>query len=136
MKLGLAEIIKKTSELPTRQEKINFLIQNESIPLRIVLKAANDPNLIWDLPEGAPPYKPSNLTDNQGMLYTEIDRFPIFLKGGRDDVPPKRKQILFIQMLESIDAEDAKLVIAIKEKKLPYKGITTKIISEAFPGLI
>jgi len=36
-------------------------------------------------------------------------------------------------MLESIHPEDAKLMLSVKDKKLPYKGITTKLVQEAFP---
>lgn len=135
MKIGLAQIIKTTSELSTKKEKVEWLQKNDSIPLRVLLKAANDPNLKWALPPGDPPYKPSNLTDCEGMLYTEIDRFYLFLEGGHQTLAGKRREELFIQMLESIDAEDAKLVCAVKEKTLPYK-LPKKIIQEAFPGLI
>ena len=34
-----------------------------------------------------------------------------------------------------IDREDAKLIISIKDKKLPYKNITKKVVQQAFPTL-
>ena len=42
---------------------------------------------------------------------------------------------MFIQTLESIDPEDAELLCSIKDKKIPYKGITSKLVTEAYPGL-
>jgi hypothetical protein len=38
--------------------------------------------------------------------------------------------------LESVARKDAELLIAVKDKKFPYKGITKEIVKEAFPGLI
>jgi hypothetical protein len=39
-------------------------------------------------------------------------------------------------MLESVHPKDALILLAMKEKKLPYKGITKALIQKAFPGLV
>jgi hypothetical protein len=39
-------------------------------------------------------------------------------------------------VLESIHPKEAKVLIAVKDKKLPYKGLTKKLVEEAFPGLL
>ena len=41
---------------------------------------------------------------------------------------------MFIQLLEGLHAEDAKLMIAVKEKSLNlrYKGLTDAVVKEAF----
>jgi hypothetical protein len=41
---------------------------------------------------------------------------------------------MFIEMLESVDFNDAKLLLALKEKKMPFKSITKKLVMEAFPN--
>jgi len=38
--------------------------------------------------------------------------------------------------LESLNGEEAELVIAAKDKSLKYKGITKKLIQDTFPNLI
>jgi hypothetical protein len=45
---------------------------------------------------------------------------------------------MFIKILEGIHPDDAALVIKMKDKELEgvYKGITKKLVQEAFPGLI
>jgi hypothetical protein len=43
---------------------------------------------------------------------------------------------MFISLLENVDPKDAKLLCAIKEKKLPFKGITIQHVTEGLPGLI
>lgn len=49
---------------------------------------------------------------------------------------PTRREQLFIQFIEGLEPEDAKLMCSVKDKKIPYKGITAKLVNTAFPGLI
>lgn len=136
MKLGIAEILELASKKETKAEKIEVLRKYDSVTLRTCLQGAFDPNIEWDLPEGDPPYKPCDFLDQQGRLYQETRRLWIFLKGRRPDIKPAKKEHLFIGLLESLDKDDAKLLLAVKDKKLNYKGITYKLVQEAFPGLL
>ena len=47
-----------------------------------------------------------------------------------------KRERLFIGILESIHPQDAELVLKMVEKKMPAKGLTRKIVEEAFPGLL
>jgi hypothetical protein len=38
-------------------------------------------------------------------------------------------------MLESIHPDDARVLLAMKDRKLPYKGLTPKLVAEAFPNM-
>jgi len=51
-------------------------------------------------------------------------------------LPQLKKEVLFVGVLESLDPQDAKLLLAVKDKKMPYKGITKKLVAETFPNLI
>jgi hypothetical protein len=42
---------------------------------------------------------------------------------------------MFIDVLQSITPQDAELLVAIKDKKLPYPGLTAETVLKAFPGL-
>ena len=59
----------------------------------------------------------------------------MFLDANLNLTKAKREQ-LFINFLEMIDPEDAKLIISAKDKKIPYPNITAELVNEAFPGLI
>ena len=134
--MGIAEILKVVSEQKTTDDKVRKLQELNTPVLLQILKYALDPTVKWKLPEGAPPYNPSPYDDTQAMLYQEARRIYLFLEGGNDNLTPLRREQLFISLLESIDKEDAKLIVAAKDKKIPYKGITTKLVNTAFPGLI
>ena len=134
--LSIAEILRKTSNLRSKQEKIEFLQKKNSLPLRNILILTYDKTKVLLLPETAPPYTPSESHENQGMLYNQARKLKYFVEGF---APPgvnqiKREQI-FIEMLESVHRDDAKVLIQMIERK-PFNGITKNIINEAFPGII
>ena len=136
MKLGVAEILKKASEIPNKDARVDWLRRYDSQALRYVLAGALDPNIKWLLPEGEPPYRPNDLVDQQHRLFTEARKFYLFIEGGNPNLKPLRREALFIELLESLDPADAKLLLAIKDKRMPYPGITTEVANLAFPGLI
>lgn len=136
MKLGIAEILERVSKTTKKEEKIEILRKNDSSAIRTVLKYALDPEIKWALPEGDPPYKPCQFLDQENMLYSEARRLYLFIEGGNPNLNKVKREALFIQLIESIAPADAKLICAAKDKKIPYKGITVKLINEAYPGLI
>lgn len=136
MKLSLSEILKNASEFDKKQDRINYLMQYDSPALRALLKYAYDDKVKFLLPEGEPPYKPNELPDQEGILYSELRRLYLFIEGGNPNLKPMRREYLFVQLLETVNKDDAKLLIAVKDKKIPYKGITKKFIEEVYPGLL
>jgi hypothetical protein len=136
MRLAIYEILENTAKLTKKEEKIEYLRKNFNPVLGNILKYTFDKQFQWDLPPGAPPYKPSEFPDTHGMLYSEARKMYLFLKGGNENLTPFRREMLYINFLETIHPDDAKLIVAIKEKKLPYKGLTVILIKEAYPGLI
>lgn len=135
-KLGIAEILKLASEQKTKQDKIQILQQHSSEVLLKLLKYAYCPSVKFVLPDGTPPYKENKFDDCQPMLYQEVRRMYLFIEGGNNDLTKLKREHLFIGLLESLDRDDAKLLCSVKDKKLPYKGLTQQIIKDAFPGLI
>ena len=89
----------------------------------------------FELPDGVPPYKTVDMPDNWGYnrLPKELRKFKYFLKG--NNLNPIKREKIFIEMLESLSPEEAKLVLMIKDKKLTYKGYTKKMVVEALPEL-
>jgi hypothetical protein len=69
------------------------------------------------------------------MLYSEVRRLYLFLEGGNTNLTQLKRESMFIDLLQSIAPEDAELLIAIKEKKLPFDGLTAETVLKAFPGL-
>lgn len=136
MQVSLSEFLKKVSQLKTKNAKIEALKANDTLPLRIILQGAFDPSVEWLLPPGEPPYKENEHVDQEHILISRCARLRYFIKGFHDNLKEQKREAMFIEMLETVDKEDAKLLCAIKEKKLPFPGISMEIVQEALPGLI
>lgn len=136
MRKSISAILKLCAEGKTVNDKVSLLQQHASDPILIILKYAFDPNIKFILPEGSPPYKPCEFLDQEGRLYSELRRLYLFIEGGNPNLTKVKREFLFIQLIESIDKNDAELLCAVKDKKLPYKGLTASVVKKAFPGLL
>ena len=133
MKLSIAEIVNKATELKTEKEKIEWLQKNNNTPLRMILKYIYDPNVEFLVPNTAPPWKKNAYVGVEGMLYTEARRLKIFIKGGGyDNLNQVKREQLFISLLEDIDNDDAELLCKMITKK-PLKGLTKSVVKASFP---
>jgi hypothetical protein len=135
MQIGLAEFLEKVGRLKKTQEKIDAIAANDSLPLRVILQAAYDPNVKWLLPEGTPPYKPNDLVDQEHVLIKECEKLTYYIQGFHDNLPSMKRETMFVQLLENIAPKDAELLCLIKDKK-PIKGITLEHVTKGLPGLI
>jgi hypothetical protein len=133
------EIFEEVEKAKTKQDKINTLHKYSSPALKAILGFTYDPSVKWLLPEGDPPYKPLDASsDAEGRLTYEVDKFYLFVEGPTDaqkNIKQIKRENLFIQMLESVDHRDAKVLLGMKNRKLPFKSITRKLVAEAFPNI-
>ena len=132
----LSEILTKVNNAKMKEDKVKVLKQNDSVPLRQVLKGAFDPNIKWDLPAGVPPYKKNDAPagTEHTTLHQEARRLWHFVKGADEKLSKTRKEVMFIQVLEGLQEDEAELLINVKEKSLNkvYKGLTDAVVKEAF----
>ena len=133
----ISDILKTASEIKTFKERTQYLKGHKDLtPLRTVIEYAYSPKHTFDLPEGTPPFKQQELADDQmGALYTEARRLYIFTKEGMPDLKPFTRESRFIELLEYVHPEDAKLLCAVKDKSLPYKNLTPKLMEAVWPGI-
>jgi len=132
----ISEIFTKINNAKDKPKKIEVLRQYDSPGMRMILKGAFDPKIEWDLPEGTPPYIANEAPAGTEHTYLEVEakRLYNFAVGGNDQLNKIRKETLFIQMLEGLHADEAKVLIDVKNKSLnkTYKGLTSEMVKEAF----
>jgi len=137
--LTLHEIFTRVANEKTREAKVKVLKQHNELFVRDVLKGSFDDAIEFILPSGAPPYEPCSSYNAPSHLRRQSKQFRYFAKGGPgEQMNVAKVERMFISLLEAIDPFDAKIVIAMKDKKLAgmYKGLTKKAVQEAFPNLI
>jgi hypothetical protein len=134
----LYTLLETVSKQKKKQDKINMLKMHNNKPaVSAILDLVFNPKHQFTLPEGDPPYTPAeDMIDNTGALYREFRKFEYFMDSPTNNLHQIKRETLFIQLLESLHPEDAKLVVAVKDKKLPFKGITLSVVQETWPGMI
>jgi len=137
MLLEVYEVFEKFEKAKNKEEKIAVLKQNESWPLKDIIKGSMDPRVEWLIPGGEVPYTPAQ----EGAIPSTLRRrnvdFAYCVKGGKGQrLPPFKRERIFLGIVESIHPKDAELVCKMINKEKPAKGLTEAIVKEAFPGLL
>ena len=130
----MATIIEKIEAQTTVERQVDFLNLHSSYALKIVIGYGMDPGCKWLLPETDPPYTPLfDAADQEEKFYSECKKLLYFVDTdeGRTVKQIKREQ-LFIQVLESVDPRDAKMILRMKNHQLKISMEAVKI---AFPNL-
>jgi len=137
VRISITEILEKAGAMKSTKDKIAALREHDNSALRILLKYTYDSSIEFLVPNTPPPWTPNEYEDEaKSLLYTEARRLKIFIKGGGyDHLNQVKREQLFISLLEDVDNDDAKSLCTMISKK-PFKGLSKKVIQEAFPDLI
>jgi len=131
-----SEIAMKVNNAKDKPRKLKVLQDNDSVALRQVLRGAFDSKIEWALPKGDVPYTVNDapIGTDHTILSQEAKRLYLFIKGGDDTVKQNKRELLFVQLLEGLSAEEAEFLVAVVNKKVnnKYKGFTANLVKEAF----
>tara|TARA_R110000868_G_scaffold105345_2_gene289667 strand:+ start:622 stop:1053 length:432 start_codon:yes stop_codon:yes gene_type:complete len=131
------EVLEAVEKASKKEDKITILQQNESWGLKDVLRATYDDAIQFLLPPGGPPYTPGQEGSIPSSLLKQNKNLTYIVKGGQGEkMPGFKREKIFINMLESVHPKDAELLIKMINKESLGKGITKKLVQEAFPKLI
>jgi len=131
-----SEIATKVNNAKDKPRKLKVLQDNDSVALRQVLRGAFDPKIEWAIPKGDVPYAVNEApvgTDHT-ILSQEAKKLYMFVKGGDNSIKQSQRELIFIQMLEGLSAEEAEFLITVVNQKVnnKYKGFTANLVKEAF----
>ena len=132
------EILELVESQRTKAKKNEILREYDELALKAILIWNFDPTAISVLPEGPVPYKENEVpigTDHTS-LRREWKNLYHFVKGGNDRLSAIRRETMFVQMLEGLHPEEAKIVCLVKDKDLEsrYK-ITYDMVQQAYPDI-
>ena len=132
----ISEVLSKVAKAKTKDQKVRILRENDTSPLRMILKASFDPSIEWELPEGEVPYKVNDAPDGteHTNLAHESRLLFHFIKGGNPKLSALRRENMFLQLLEGLSEEEAEILIAAIDGALhrKYKGLSDAVVKEAF----
>ena len=132
------EILELVDKQRSKSKMIDTLREYADDALKAILIWNFDPTAISVIPEGTVPYKENEVpvgTDHTS-LRREWKNLYHFVKGGNDRISAIRRETMFIQMLEGLHPEEAKIICLVKDKNLEsqYK-ITYEMVQQAYPDI-
>ncbi len=134
--LSLSEIVRKAQSIEDEDQKVEWLKKNDSTPLRQILICLYDTDRLSFWCPRTASYTPSVHLDSQGMLYRQVRKLQYIIEGEQEmNISQYKREWIFIEMLESVDAEDALLLIDVLKQK-PLTGLSVNVINKAFGEII
>jgi hypothetical protein len=131
------EIFEEYKKADSREDRLDVLKKYENNwAFKDILRGSFDESLVFDLPEGRPPFTPNKPESSPSSLLKQHKEFGLYVQGGAGNLPKIKKENKFIQLLESVHPEDAEYILKMVAKKPPCRYITKKLVQEAFPNLI
>ena len=135
---SVAEILSEASKLKSKKDKVEFLSQYKNRrDMEHIIKGAYHPAIVWLVPDGPLPegvqlsdVPAVDLADDR--LIRAHRQFQYLVKGGPDMKQSKREDI-YLNILRAVHESEAKLLMSVVGKKLPYKGMTRALMLETFP---
>ena len=138
MRLLMHEVLQKVSNAKTKKEKIKLLQEYNTNALRMLLIINFDDSVVSMLPPGQVPYTPNDAPEGteHTILEKEARLLHHFFKGG-SNVSQVKRENMFVQMLEGLNAGEAEALILAKDKKIGKRWkITKACVSEAYPSIV
>lgn len=134
-KLGLGEIVSRIRAAKKTDEKVHLLQKYRDKDLEDVFVYTYHPNAVWLLPETAPPFtKNEKRLDLQNQMRYRMKHMPNYLQTPQGiKMKQLRRESNYVQLLESVDPDDADLLLEMKNGKI--KGITKAVVQKAYPDL-
>jgi|TARA_R110000822_G_scaffold256878_5_gene382574 hypothetical protein len=139
--IGMAEALttaRKTKNVTQKIEALQALPEATRTQLHSVFQLAYNTHISWLLPPGTPPYRPLDPDlDQEGRLIAELKNFSYFIARDGKPVQPDAKMLrreqLFVRILESVEPEDAELILQMKAREI--QGVSKNVVQKAFPEL-
>lgn len=127
----ITEVLKDINDDPSLLQS-TYKMHGDGGPLGLIFRHAFMAEGKFILPSDKPPFKPA--AEPIGMtparFITETRKFYLFC---RQDLKSIKRETMFIQLLEGIHPEEAKILMAIKDQNLTslYPNITRKAVADA-----
>lgn len=137
---NMYEVFDDFVKAPDKESKIAVLRRDNRQVLKNVLQGAFHPDIQYVIKEKVP-YKTSDAPAGLGYTSIEVEfrRIYIFVEGSKKVDPNltlNRKKVILAQMLEAMEKREAEVFMNMILKDLKVKGLTYKLVQEAFPGLL
>ena len=130
------ETLEKIDKLKQHKRKVDQLKDAETFVVLSILQGAYNKNIQFKMPPGSPPFE-----TNEGAEDSEINKnaFGAMINEVMNFKQQQwKREKIFTDFCKTINADDASLLIAMKDKDLTtvFPTITKSLAKEAFPKYV
>lgn len=143
----LPEVFERCNKTKSKLERVQILrdyVKSDQLhakAMQYFVECMYHPNVVWELPEGAPPFKKNEAADYTYAGYSLFNffnknRHALFITNPGLVQNVLKREKLFVQELEAMHVKEAELLIMMKDGKMDskkYPGLTYLFFREAFP---
>ena len=132
------EILEYVGKQKSKVAKVQALKEYRNDALVSILIWNFDETVVSLMPEGDVPFTPNDApagTEHTRLVH-EFKGLYRFFKGGDSSIKGMRREQLFVQLLEGLHADEAKMLVSACNKDLQSKyRITKAVVADAFPQI-
>ena len=136
----VSELFKAVHGKKTAPQKVALLKEHKRDDVKALLIWNFDKGIDSAVPEGNVPYKKNESppgTEGHTRLIHEWRTLYNFVRGGNNGISNMRRETLLIQLLESLQQDEAEIVCLVKDKALQSKyRITRSVVEQAYPEIV
>lgn len=136
------EVFGEIEKLNSFEEKVQYLKSHGTFAIKTILQGNFSPSIVFDLPHGPAPYNkdmmpPENSLARIDTSIKSLNKLILVKNTPAVGLVKVQKEKRFIQLLESINAFDAEIIIQMKDKALQetYPSLTLSLVETAFPQI-
>jgi hypothetical protein len=137
MTKNIHEVFEELDAAPHKEAAKAILLYNMTPGLRAVLRGNFHPDIKFVIDE-IPPYRVNDAPIGLGdtSIHKEINRIYLFEENNprvHPNLTLERKKQILTQILEALEAKEAKVFSDMLMKKIKVKHLSKKLIEEVFP---
>ena len=127
MALSIAEVLDEVARrCQDKRRQREVLKKNESWSLKLLLQQ-NFLQTSWLIPSA--PHLIMQIKSADTSLLYEAKKLDYYTDAGKG-IPMVKRESMFVSLLERLSPDEAEIIIAIKDQKLSYKGLTYKLVKD------
>lgn len=135
----VSELLTAVHGKKNKADKVKLLKEHTRDDVKALIIWNYDKGIVSAIPEGDVPYKKNDAPANSGghtRLVHEWRTLYNYIKGGNDKLSQMKREQMFVQLLESLHADEAEILLLVKDKELQSKyRITRQVVEEAYPDI-
>lgn len=138
------EFVKELKTIKDEPSKIAFMrgfagvSESMTQAMHIFTYLLTNPDAVFDLPSGKPDYIELNtIPENAKSFHMLLRKIGYFLVGNDQRIQNHiKREKIFCLWLESLHQDEAKLLIALKDRDFKYIGVTYDLLKLAYPAWV